>query len=228
MKGADTNEGCACGANEGCFTNEGCACGANEGCFANEPTFRQRRFTMNLSLEKHSPHSGALHSAATPHFIRRAAAHFICRVAALFIALPLTAADAGYTLGVPSAPTLRLGGNDAWLSANPNYPIMSIAVAGGNGGVFSAQTVAGEERVALTAAEAGFPVERTKPEYYLGDMIDAPALVDWPATYARYLADTPAGFLFDPAGQRVFATLGGTVRFTWGLTGGTTSDIFSA
>ncbi len=135
------------------------------------------------------------------------------------------AADAGYTLGVPSAPTLRLGGDNAWLSANPNYPVMSIVAPGPSALALSAQTVAGVERVALTAAEAGFPLERTKPEYYLGDQIDAPELVDWPATYTRYLADKPDGFLFDPTGQRVFATLGGTTQFTWVLTDGTSIDM---
>lgn len=56
---------------------------------------------------------------------------------AAFALLALTcarAADAGYTLGVPGAPTLRMSadaGDNAWLSANPNYPAMAIVAPGG-------------------------------------------------------------------------------------------------
>ena len=188
---------------------------------------------MKLSDMFHSPRSGArysrrsraLHSAAPPP-------PFICRAAALFIALSAAAsseaADAGYTLGVPAAPTLRLSANaaaNAWLSANPNYPAMAIVAAATNAAAISAQVVAGADRVSLAAAEAGFPLERTKPEYYLGDAIDPPPGVDWPATYARFLADNPAGFLFDPTGQRVYATLGGSVRFTWILADGSETEM---
>ena len=153
------------------------------------------------------------------------------RVAVVFAAAMLLApasgiaADAGYTLGVPGAPVLRMDGANAWLSANPNYPAMAIVAPATNAPAISALTVAGADRVALAAAEAGFPLERTKPEYYLGDAIDPPPGVDWTATYARFLADNPAGFLFDPSGQRVFATLGGSIRFTWVLSDGSRSEM---
>ena len=117
---------------------------------------------MKLSDLFHSPRSGILRSAATPPpficrvaapFIRGVAAPFICRAAALFIALSAAtseAADAGYTLGVPGAPVLRLNASaadNAWLSANPNYPAMSV-VAPGAARALSHQSIAGEERVA--------------------------------------------------------------------------------
>ena len=157
----------------------------------------------------------------TPRRFRRGAG----RLAAFFLlaAAPAFAADAGYTLGVPGAPVLRLGGNaeaNAWLAANPNYPAMSIVAPGGGAAALSAREVAGADQAMLAASEAGFPIERTKPEYYLGDVVEPPQDVDWAATYDRFLADSPEGFLFDPADRRLFVTLGGTRVFTWILSGG--------
>jgi hypothetical protein len=177
-------------------------------------------FHSRRSRALHSARSAALHSAATPPpFIRRAAALFI----ALTAALSSEAADAGYTLGVPGAPVLRRSENAAgnvWLSANPNYPAMAI-VAPGSANAISLREVADADRARLVASEAGFPVERTKPEYYLGDVVEAPPLVDWAATYDHYLANPADGFLFDASDRRLFATLGGTLRFTWILQNGT-------
>ena len=176
----------------------------------------------------HSPRSGALHSAATPPpFIRRAAALFI----ALTAATASEAADAGFTLGVPSAPTLRLSSDaaaNAWLSSNALYPAMAVVAPGwdvATNAASSLQAVAGEETVKLAAAEAGFAIERTKPEYYLGDLVSPPPRVDWTATYERFVRDGTVGFLFDAAGQRVYATLGGTVRFTWVLENGSAVEM---
>ena len=144
---------------------------------------------------------------------------------AAFALLALTcarAADAGYTLGVPGAPTLRMSadaGDNAWLSANPNYPAMAI-VAPGGADATSLRTEAGADPMKLVSSETGFPIERTKPEYYLGDVIEPPNNVNWAATYDKFLSDHTEGFLFDSAGRRVFATLGGAVRFTWVLEGG--------
>ena len=149
---------------------------------------------------------------------------FLVTAAIALAAASAMAADSSFTLGVPGAPVLRAGGDasvNAWLSANPNYPAMSIVAptASGTDGI-SAQQVAGEDIVRLNASEAGFPIERTKPEYYLGDQIDPPDGVDWPATYNRFLADNTSGFLFDRSNNRVFVTNGGTLRFNWVLTSG--------
>ena len=110
--------------------------------------------------------------------------------------------------------------DNAWLAANPNYPAMSIVAPGGGAAALSAREVAGADQATLAASEAGFPIERTKPEYYLGDVVEPPLDVDWAATYDRFLADHPDGFLFDPADRRLFVTLGGTRVFTWILSGG--------
>ncbi len=177
-------------------------------------------FHSRRSRALHSAQSAALHSAATlPPFIRRAAALFI----ALTAALSSEAADAGYTLGVPGAPVLRRSesaAGNAWLSANPNYPAMAV-VAPGSADAISMREAPDAGRARLAASEAGFPIERTKPEYYLGDVVEAPLNVDWAATYDHYLANPVDGFLFDASDRRLFATLGGTLRFTWILQDGT-------
>ena len=144
------------------------------------------------------------------------------------LALPFTAAwgaAAHYTLGIPGAPEIRVpssgtpaAAHNPWLSSNPAYAAMSVVTPGSN--AISSVTSAGKPRVKMTAAEAGFALERTKPEYYLGDRIDPPAGVDWPATYARFLAESPDGFLFDPSAEAVYVTIGGTLPFTWVLANG--------
>ncbi len=139
--------------------------------------------------------------------------------AASLLPLALCAADAGFTLGVPGVAKIRntpFAEANAWLSANVAYSAMTVVAPATNGVVAqSAATVAGEPRVRLATNEAGFSLERTKPEYYLGDAIQPPANVDWSATYDRFVADNPRGLLFDPAGQRVFVTEGGTISLTW-------------
>ena len=139
--------------------------------------------------------------------------------AASLLPLALCAADAGFTLGVPGVAKIRntpFAEANAWLSANVAYSAMTVVAPATNGvAAQSAATVAGEPRVRLATNEAGFSLERTKPEYYLGDAIEPPANVDWSATYDRFVADNPRGVLFDPAGQRVFVTEGGTISLTW-------------
>ncbi len=133
------------------------------------------------------------------------------------------AADSSFTLGVPGAPGMSVGGS-TWQTANPNYPAMSV-VAPASRDAQSSHEIAGEETVRLAASEAGFPIERTKPEYYLGDVVQPPPGVDWPATYHNFTTNDTHGFLFDPAGQRVFVTSGGTLRFDWVLTDGSVAEM---
>ncbi|MBP5227712.1 MAG: LamG domain-containing protein, partial [Kiritimatiellae bacterium] len=75
----------------------------------------------------------------------------------------------------------------------------------------------------LASAESGFPLERAKPDYYLSDEIEPPDDVDWPSTYAAFLAlpdAERANFIFDEDSHRLFAAKGGTVNFSWSLTDG--------
>ena len=144
------------------------------------------------------------------------------------LALSARAADAGFTLGTPDVAKIcnaASSSSNAWLSANVAYSAMAIVAPSTNGVAVSAGTVAGASGVRLTANEAGFAIERTKPEYYLGDMIEPPENVDWTKTYERFLADKPNGFLFDPVGEKVYVTEGGTVRITWVKVDGSTTTM---
>ena len=141
------------------------------------------------------------------------------------LALPFTAAfgaAASYTLGIPTAPEIRNTANLAqneWAASNTAYTAMCLVapVADTTDQAVSVQTVAGAPQVKLAAVESGFPIERVKPEYYLGDKIVPPGGVDWSATYAYFqnLSENKRqGFLFDPVGEAVYVTAGGTLSFT--------------
>ena len=150
-----------------------------------------------------------------------------CKLSFLTVALALPfmaarGAAAHFTLGIPGAPEMRAtssASDNVWLASNNVYAAMGV-VAPGSEHAVSAVTVAGAPQVELAAVEAAFALERTKPEYFLGDKIVPPDGVDWPATYTRFLADAPRGFLFDPAGEAVYVTEGGTLSFTWVLANG--------
>ena len=148
----------------------------------------------------------------------------IAVAAAVSAALSARAENPTYVLGIPSAPTMYLSGDVAdneWLAANNAYAAMSVAAT--TGGVSRVVDV-DASRLELASAEAGFPFERAKPDYYLADVIEPPENVDWAATYANYLAlpeSERGNFIFDDEGRRVFAAKGGAVNFTWALADGT-------
>ena len=148
----------------------------------------------------------------------------IAVAAAVSAALSARAENPTYVLGIPSAPTMYLSGDVAdneWLAANNAYAAMSVAAT--TGGVSRVVDV-DASRLELASAEAGFPFERAKPNYYLADVIEPPENVDWAATYANYLAlpeSERGNFIFDDEGRRVFAAKGGAVNFTWALADGT-------
>ena len=98
------------------------------------------------------------------------------KTSAILSALALAAvaargADAGFTLGVPGAPVLKntASTNDKkWRSSNALYTAMAVVAPGWDVATHAApslQAVPGEETVKRAAAEAGFAIERTKPEY---------------------------------------------------------------
>ena len=152
------------------------------------------------------------------------------------LVLPFTAAlgaAAHFTLGIPGAPEIRVPSSGApaasqnpWLSSNNAYAAMCTVMTPGSTNAVSDSVIASLPRVKLDAMEAGFVLERTRPEYFLGERIEPPGGVNWPATYNRFLADIAAGnvlggsFLFDPLGEAVYATTGGTLVFTWVLENG--------
>ena len=123
-------------------------------------------------------------------------------MAASSAALPTQAENPTYVLGVPSVPTMYItpaaggGGGGAasaadnpWLEANNAYVAMSVAAT--TGGVSRVEKL-GVPAVRLASAEAGFPLERAKPDYYLADEIEPPDGVDWAATYQNFLSLAPA------------------------------------
>ena len=73
----------------------------------------------------------------------------------------------------------------------------------------------------FNAVTAGFPAERNKPLYYLGDKLLAPEGVDWDETYRIY--DAAEGirdnFLFDTINKAVYVVRGETSQFTWVVAG---------
>ena len=144
------------------------------------------------------------------------------------LALPFTAAFGAashYSLGIPGAPVIRNTTDgttkNKWLSYNTAYPVMSVVTPGEPckaPNAESAVTIAGMPKVKMSAAEAGFVLERTKPEYYLCERLVPPGGVDWPATYNRYLSNVDGNkqyFLFDPVGEAVYVASGGILAFTW-------------
>ena len=158
--------------------------------------------------------------------------------ATMGVALPAQAENPTYVLGVPSVPTMYItpaaggsGGGSAsaadnpWLAANNAYVAMSIAAT--TGGVSRVEKL-GVPAVRLASAEAGFPLERAKPDYYLADEIEPPDGVDWAATYQNFLSlapDAQSKFIFDEDAHRVFAAQGGTYVFTWVLNNGSRREM---
>ena len=155
---------------------------------------------------------------------RRTAAGALLAVTLGTAAVSAFADSPTYVLGVPGAPTIYLSSDasdNPWLATNNAYAAMAVAAT--TGGVSRVERV-GSPRMELVSAEAGFPLERAKPDYYLADAIEPPEGVDWPATHAAYLArpeSERANFIFDDYARRVFAVKGGTVTFTWTLADGT-------
>ncbi len=135
-------------------------------------------------------------------------------------------ATPSYSLGTPTAPILRVttdAAENEWLGSNAVYAVASCLSVTTNGeNAVSKVEIVDQSRVMLAGCEAGFSMERVKPEVYLGEVLTAPADVDWAATYEAYEAsgEERAAFIFDAKSQKVYAQAGGTHEFTWVLAGG--------
>jgi hypothetical protein len=138
------------------------------------------------------------------------------------------AAKPSYSLSVPGAPVIRVttdAAENGWLASNYVASVSaSFAVAAPEAPVSEADTP-GLPRYTLASMEAGFSVERIKPEVWLGDTIDPPVgmEVDWIETYAVFSTndDEKASFIFDNIGKAVYVQTGGNLTFTWAATDGT-------
>jgi hypothetical protein len=86
--------------------------------------------------------------------------------------------------------------------------------------------VLGKKRHQLEANLYGYAFERIRPDYYLGDAVDAPPDVDWAATYAAFVAACGADsnlatqIVFDPTTPAIYFAAGGGYQLEWVLTGG--------
>jgi hypothetical protein len=81
---------------------------------------------------------------------------------------------------------------------------------------------------ALALSSFGHVVTGSRPDYYLGDEIAAPTealstnwYVNWSAMGATNI--TPAGAIYEPSVQQLYATAGGQVTITWVFTDGTSN-----
>ena len=137
-----------------------------------------------------------------------------------------------YTLGTPTPAVIRDSQNPSdnlWLVSNPTY----VWTAGFSTNVASSiQDRMQATDVRLDSSEVGFSWERSKPEYWLSDSLDAPPDVDWRATYELYkealgTETWPSGFLFnaDDAAPSVYVVNGGTQTFHWVLKDGTVKPL---
>ena len=129
------------------------------------------------------------------------------------------------SLGIPGASVIRVTTNvaaNAWLATNYAYSVMALGVAPTNAVSTLDPEMIGDELVRLEAVEAGFAVERIKPQYWLADRITPPANVDWNATYTEFIENNANqdNFFFDNAAPALYAAGGGSARFTWVLTDG--------
>ncbi|MBQ1345859.1 MAG: hypothetical protein IIY62_05790, partial [Kiritimatiellae bacterium] len=131
-----------------------------------------------------------------------------------------SAAPPSYTLSIPGAPVIRAttdASANAWLASNYVASVSASFGSAANAVMTSAPTTPGLPAYTLAASEAGFSVERIKPEVWLGDMLDTPPGVDWNATYAFYQTsdEEKSAFIFDNVGKRVYVQKGGTLVFRW-------------
>jgi len=141
------------------------------------------------------------------------------------------AAKPSYSLSVPGAPVIRTTTDveaNQWLASNYVASVSAAFAVSATNTSISAADTPGLARYTLPSMEAGFSVERIKPEVWLGDMISPPAdiEVDWTETYAVYSTNDAekASFIFDNIGKAVYVQTGGNLMFTWVATDGTIAE----
>ena len=145
----------------------------------------------------------------------------------LVVGVARGASPPSYSLSIPGAPVIRIttdAAQNAWLASNSVASVSSL-FGPTNGLPISLAGTPGLSRYTQPAAEAGFSVERIKPEVWLGDAITPPGgiEVDWNATYAEYCTNAAeqAQFIFDNIGKVVYTQVGGSLTFNWIAADGT-------
>ena len=105
---------------------------------------------------------------------------------------------------------------NAWAMSNACFFAHAASYAPTNGAAIVQKEDIAEAVRMFDEVAIGFPVERNKPQYYLGDALEAPADADWEATYELFRENPDRGaFLFDTKNRRVYVTLGVTSKFKW-------------
>ena len=145
-------------------------------------------------------------------------------------ALALAAVSAkAFLLSAPDAPTFHADPTD-WERTNAYVENGSAIGALTEGTADDARLLEptsldarGAVDFTMPDALAGYAVERTKPQYWIGDRLAAPDGTDWNETYRLFLErdGTDKDFLFDDEGDAVYALRGGTKEFVWALADGT-------
>lgn len=156
-------------------------------------------------------------------------------------ALATTAmAQTSYTVGefpgylrlyTTSAFNLLTADQKIWVTNNINPEVNSGALEPrlqGGQIVYPRSPVSpGKPTYQLEACLYGYPFERLRPDYYLGQAVDAPAHVNWAATHERFLADCAANsnlaaqVFFDLSTPALYFAAGGGLTITWILNDGT-------
>ena len=153
-------------------------------------------------------------------------------VGALVVGVARGAPPPTYTLSVPGAPLICDTTNateNVWLASNRVASVSSMfgpmVAAEDSPPPISQASTPGLHRYTLIASEAGFSVERIKPEVWLGNAIEPPEglEIDWNATYAEYGTNETekAQFIFDNINKIVYTQVGGSLTFKWIATDGT-------
>ena len=148
-----------------------------------------------------------------------------------FLLLPFLAATArAFLLSAPDAPTFHAEPT-AWEQAHAfveNGSAVGALTEGTGAEARRVEPASHDPRDAIDFSMpdtlAGYTVERTKPQYWIGDRLAAPDGTDWDETYRLFLErdGTDDTFLFNRGGEAVYALHGGTHKFVWALTDGST------
>lgn len=77
----------------------------------------------------------------------------------------------------------------------------------------------GHDTHQLSACLYGYTFERIRPDYYLGDAVDAPDDVDWTATYLAN-SNLLSGIFYDASTPAIYFAVGGVYTLTWVNTDG--------
>ena len=139
----------------------------------------------------------------------------------------LAGSENGYRVTEPPAfPMFNTSAPSAWAASNGQSVVWTAAGSGRttNGYPNSVDTTPSTRDYRLVESALGSTAEHIKPEYYLGDQLEAPTNVNWDATYARLTnsaAYSNQAVFFDASAPGIFLSQGGLIQVVWVLGNGT-------